>query len=375
MVNLIKEHFILFIFMQIKKADPAEQIRNKGFYIKEGTIIRGYTFNKCIGSGGFAGVYLVTSNKFNKTFVAKIILPKDENIQRAWESFDSEVSSLLKLDYPHIIRLYDHFSVNNFFFLILEYCSRGSLYDEVSDCGPLRAMRLITVVKQLISAVYNAHKNNVAHRDIKPHNILFDDFGRVKLADFGISVCNSTNESINNFPCSPAFGAPEVLRKEPYDAFKADVWSLGITIYYAATGELPFKHRTISEMVNEMKLVGINLQRTMMPPQVYDLLKKMIVYDPNQRISIETAYDIFCVQQKDAVSKASSSITKFPSLKLPLLQEEGSIGFNTGITLPPGSKTERIQPEKALSVLIKRRIPYEPRHFSRPVIKNIMPIV
>ena len=310
---------------------PKKQ-EESGINIPPGTEIKGYVVGKCIGSGGYAAVYLVTSQKFNKTFVAKVILPKDQNLSKAWESFDSEINSLLKLDYPHIIRLYDHFSVNNLFFLILEYCSRGSLYGEVCECGPLKAMRLMNVTKQLISAVYNAHKNNIAHRDIKPHNILFDDFGRVKLADFGISVYNNNNESTQNFNCSPAFGAPEVLRKEPHDPFKADIWSLGVTLYYAASGTLPFKFHNVSQILTDMKVLGPTLSGKLIPPQIFNLIKRMIVYDPNQRITIDEAYHEICDQNKDFPSKIGNSIIRFPSLKSTSYEDDGYRSFNTGIS-------------------------------------------
>ncbi|OHS96491.1 hypothetical protein TRFO_37306 [Tritrichomonas foetus] len=303
--NLSKNYH--FVFMAAKKSIQV---------IEPGTQIRDYIFNECIGSGGYAAVYLVTSLKFNSKFVAKVILPRSRDVSHAWESFDSEVSSLVKLDNPHIIRLYDHFTENGLFYLILEYCSHGSLFDEVKECGPLKGQRLITVSKQLISAVYTAHKFNIAHRDIKPHNILFDDFGRVKLADFGIAMSSDEAEFPQNFKCSPAFGAPEVLRKEPHDIFKADLWSLGVTLYFASTGQLPFQFRTVTQILQDMKQSGINISKKIIPPCLFEIFKHLIVYDPNKRIPIEEVNKMIHSFHQEKINKAVSFATKFPSLKL-----------------------------------------------------------
>ncbi|OHS94648.1 CAMK family protein kinase [Tritrichomonas foetus] len=281
-----------------------------------GTQIRDYLFHECIGSGGFAAVYIITSIKFETKFVAKVILPQSKNMLSAWESFDSEVNSLLKLDFPNIIRLYDHFTENGYFFLILEYCSHGSLYDEVRECGPLTGVRLLSVCQQLIAAVYNAHSNNIAHRDIKPHNILFDEFGRVKLADFGISVSTDNNDIIKNYKCSPAFAAPEVLKKEPHDFFKADLWSLGVTLYFATTGQLPFKYHEPHQMVRVISQVGINITRTMMPSYIFDIIKNLLIYDPAERGSISLTCMLMNNEKVKNESKPYLTLSRFKITKI-----------------------------------------------------------
>ncbi|OHS96493.1 CAMK family protein kinase [Tritrichomonas foetus] len=310
--------------------------KDNTIHIKQGTTIRDYVFHQCIGSGGFASVYIVTSVRFGTKFVAKVILPKAADVLSAWDSFDSEVNSLVKLDHHHIIRLYDHFSESGYFFLILEFCSHGSLFEEVRDCGALKGLRLLNVTKQLISAVFQAHINKIAHRDIKPQNILFDDFGRVKLADFGISICSDINDVVQNFKCSPAFAPPEVLKREPHDMFKADVWSLGVTLYFAATGKLPFKFRTVPQALLEMRNIGLAITQNLVPPIIFELIKKMVVYDPNNRITIEEAHDMIMTDFQDKINKANSAVSKFPLLKLGPASPgpEDVIHFNSGVKNP-----------------------------------------
>ncbi|OHS93071.1 CAMK family protein kinase [Tritrichomonas foetus] len=293
----------------------------------ENLTIRDYTFHECIGYGGYSAVYAVTSSKFATKFVAKVLLPKDNKVSSAWESFDCEVRALIQLDYPNIIRLYDHFHEKGLFFIILEYCSHGSLYNNVKHNGPLKGSQLLTVVKQLISAVYFAHKNNVAHCDIKPHNILFDEFGRVKLADFGISVVTRESELIQNSKCSPDFAPPEVIRREAHDMFKADMWSLGVTLYFAATGKLPFRYYNSKQMLSDMKNVGIDMTQETVPPILFYLIKEMVTYDPAQRISIQKAYQmIFSIQ--DNTPKQTIPLGRYSSFKRE--DQKDNIHFYTG---------------------------------------------
>ncbi|OHS99801.1 CAMK family protein kinase [Tritrichomonas foetus] len=284
--------------------------------IQTGDVIHGYRFDRVIGRGGYASVWQVTSTRFNLIFVAKVVVPQKNNIERAWKSFDAEVQALLKLDHANIIRLYDHFTENNLFFLILEMCSKGNLVDEINDCRVLKRVRLMSVTRQLLGAIKYAHSNKVAHRDIKPQNILFDDFGRVKLADFGISIFLNDGEDsiVRKFECSPLFSAPEVLCGENHDIFKADIWSLGITLIYAATGTVPFRNHDKAKMIKDMRFLNFNFTRKDIPEIIFQLIKKMVVYDPNKRISIDEAYDIFN-SAPGSVSTVLSDNVKFPTLR------------------------------------------------------------
>ena len=212
-----------------------------------------FTDLKEIGHGTFASIYSAIFKKTNTRVAVKAIV-KDEASK---EFVQNEIDVHKSLHHPLIAEFLFDFDTEHLKILVMELIDGCSLLDKVNlddnFIGSIQAQHIFVQLASVVQYLHNTKK--VAHHDLKLENILVDNYGHIRLADFGISVCNSTNESINNFHCSPAFGAPEVLRKEPYDAFKADVWSLGITIYYAATGELPFKHRTISEMVNEMKLV------------------------------------------------------------------------------------------------------------------------
>jgi len=154
-------------------------------------------------------------------------------------SFSAETEALRRLDHPHVIRLYDCFRDGINFVMILELCPGGNLMDEAGN-GGLSIPRLITVVPQIVDALMFCHANLVPHCDLKPQNILLDGFGRVKLADFGLSVIRDDWDRTLAFAGSPVFAAPEVLAKEPHSKFQADVWSFGVMLAVLATGRVPW---------------------------------------------------------------------------------------------------------------------------------------
>ncbi|OHT03099.1 hypothetical protein TRFO_29570 [Tritrichomonas foetus] len=260
---------------------------------------------------------------------------------KAWESFDSEVNALLKLDHPHIIRMYEYFTEQNYFFVILEYCSKGSLADEVKRNGPIKGHRLITLAQQLIGAVAYAHSQKIAHRDIKPQNILFDNFGRIKLADFGISICKSCDHDIiMNYKCSPAYAAPEVLSLQPHDIFKSDIWSLGVTLFYMASGKLPFIYRDTQQILRDMRTLGPSYPvGQSIPPDLYDIIKKMLTFHPHNRINIEDAQNMMFNRLNTI--KLSGIGQNFSNVSLNVIQTAVSFDVsrkiqpNGGDSLPP----------------------------------------
>jgi len=217
-----------------------------------GANINGYIIIKKIGGGGFADIYLVHSVAHDMDFAAKVIRVPPETIAASWKSFNSEVNALKVLDHPNIIRLYNHFQYDRYFVLILEFCSGGSLQDQVLANGPFTDAKLISFTRQIVNALSYSHSSCIAHHDLKPQNILFDQFGRPKLADFGISIQMSSYDLVMNYQCSVAFAAPEQLSKKLFDPYKSDIWSLGITLFFAATGVLPFTSRNRNDIIQSI---------------------------------------------------------------------------------------------------------------------------
>lgn len=256
--------------------------------------VRGYTFEKVIGKGGYSQVFLVRDKKFNKQYCAKVMnMDPSEDTASLMKAVETEINILVGLNHPHIIRLYDQFFVKGKFYLILEYCTKGSLHDHVKSRG-MDEYHFIETAKQIVEALAFCHKNNVAHRDIKPGNVLLDELNRVKLADFGISIRLQHNVKHSSYSGSLLYEAPEVINKLPHDPFKADIWSLGVLFAFMINGITPW-HCDNKGLLKSRITSGKYVLLSNTPKEIADLISKMLVVDPDQRITIEELqqYPIF----------------------------------------------------------------------------------
>ena len=244
-------------------------------------IIKEYEFLDIIGKGSFSYIFKIYSIKYNKNFVAKVLLTEKQN---TIITFKSEYNSLLKLNHPNIIRLYDFFEFEDYFIIILEYCKNYNLFEKIIKEGPLNINKFLIISKQIIEALNYSHQKGIAHLDIKPQNILFDEYDRPKLADFGFSI---ENENLTKkFQGSLEYLAPEILLNKSYDPFLADIWSLGITLYYSLIGKLPFDILSHDQYKKHIDILSLMFP-TNISFQCQNLLKSIIQIDPKNRLSLE----------------------------------------------------------------------------------------
>lgn len=134
-------------------------------------------------------------------------------------------------------------------YLVLEFVGRRSLFDlvysEREDC--IREGYAQNIFGKVVNGIEYLHTKGVCHRDLKLDNIIVGDKNRVKIIDFGFSMETEPNKKISVFCGTPSYIAPEILKKEPYDGMKADIWSLGVCIYRSLSGGFPFKGIKISK--------------------------------------------------------------------------------------------------------------------------------
>ena len=255
----------------------------------------GYIYVKKIGEGGNGQVFLVTSKKYQTDFCCKVrpISKKGQKVETG--KLDDEIALNVKLQHPNIISLFEHFTENEFLFIIMEYCPNGNLDDYIKTNGPIQGPQLFFFCKQIILAIKACHDNYIAHRDIKPSNILLDAHMRLKLVDFGISadLQNADSESFMRHDGSRAWMAPEIFQtKQAFDPFKADIWAMGVTFYQMVLGKLPWIVNDKNEMMKSIKMGFVYFENDdhgnpICPFPFQKLIKRMLDTNPSTRATLE----------------------------------------------------------------------------------------
>ena len=221
----------------------------------------------------------------------------------------NEVNILSQITHPNILHIYEYFKESSNFYLITEYYEGNELTDLLEELvldetvAPaqhhLSEKKACPILKQLMSAILYCHKNNIVHRNLKPESILLEWINNdedktfypiVKLIGWGKATTIPNNEKINeNIKSVIKYTAPEILKKENYNE-KCDIWSIGVILYYILCGYPPFQgsnDKEISDLVikGNFDLNGHGWDK--ISDEAKDLIKKMLTYDIEKRISAE----------------------------------------------------------------------------------------
>lgn len=252
--------------------------------VSRGSVVNGYTFHECLGTGAFSSVYRVV-NEEGTEFAMKVI-PK-ENITHDGdpERLQRELDTMAFLKHPNIVSMHNFFSDEEKFYLVLDYCPGGDLADFLVSQPPLREQQVANVFRQIVTAIAFVHSHSVAHRDLKPQNILITKFPNVKVTDFGL--CGYIDdEKMKTFCGSPCYTAPECLSRVQYDGALSDVWSLGVILYVLVTGHHPWNVTNIPKMIKQITSAQFTVPSSV-SPACDDLIKSMLKVRPTDRLTCE----------------------------------------------------------------------------------------
>lgn len=234
-----------------------------------------YEIVEKIGEGGMAVVYKAKDRLLNRYVAIKILRPEFTRDEQFIENFRRESQAAAGLSHPNIVNVYDVGREGNINFIVMELVDGKPLSQLIEEKGKLDYKEAINITKQVASALSLAHKNQIIHRDVKPHNILITSQGTAKLADFGIARAVSQSSIQGNddkIMGSVHYFSPEQARGAYVDE-RSDIYSLGIVLYEMLTGKVPFDGDspiTIALMhINDPvpKVQGI-------PPQLEKIIEK-----------------------------------------------------------------------------------------------------
>ena len=266
---------------------------NKESFINqmEGKMEDKYEIIKELGSGGFSRCLQVKNKTTGNLYACKEI---QKSKMSDLEGFKYEISILIKLDHPNIIKLYEIYETPEYFYLIMELCSGGELFDRIisniESGKPFTEEQAAEIFHQMMSAVNYCHKNNIVHRDLKPENLLLlnnDPKSPIKVIDFGMSKICDPNDIMFERVGSAYYIAPEVL-EGMYDE-KCDIWSAGVILYILLCGYPCFNGETdeqIYKQVRKKKYSFPSPEWDAISDDAKNLIKKMLT-DATDRISAE----------------------------------------------------------------------------------------
>ena len=259
----------------------------------EGKVIGNrYEIIKKIGVGGMATVYKAKCNILKRYVAVKVLRDEFTTDEEFIKRFNTEAQAAASLTHPNIVSIYDVGHEDNIYYIVMELVQGKTLKDIINEDGALPWKWALNVSIQVASALEMAHKNNIVHRDIKPHNIIITEDGIAKVTDFGIAkaVSNSTITAFGTTIGSVHYFSPEHARGGYTDA-KSDLYSLGVVMYEMLTGRVPFDADTPVSIalkhMQEKPVEPMKLNPTI-PYAVNKIIMKAMEKDPNERYQSAT---------------------------------------------------------------------------------------
>ena len=294
--------------------------------ILEGKLLGGrYEIIEKIGNGGMATVYKATDKVLKRYVAVKILRDEFTTDEEFIKRFEVEAQSAARLTHSNIVSIFDVGVDENLYYIVMELIQGKTLKEIIiEEKGPLPWKWSVNVAMQIASALEMAHKNNIVHRDIKPHNIIITEDGVAKVTDFGIAkaVSNSTITAFGTTIGSVHYFSPEHARGGYTDA-KSDLYSLGVVMYEMVTGRVPFDADTpVSVALKHMQEEPV--EPIELNPNIPTALNKIIMK----------------ALQKDTSLRYQSATEMLQDLKKVLKNPNGD--FVEELEYDPTAKTQKI---------------------------------
>ncbi|XP_057713561.1 NUAK family SNF1-like kinase 1 [Corythoichthys intestinalis] len=276
-----------------------------------------YELMETLGKGTYGKVKKAVDRASQKTVAIKTIR-KDritEDIDRIHIQREIEITSSLM--HSHIIRFLEVFESHDKIVIVMEYASRGELYDYILEKRKLSETEARSIFRQITSAVHYCHKNGVVHRDLKLENILLDQDFNVKLADFGLSNQYQRGTLLQTFCGSPLYAAPEIVTGLPYEGPEVDCWALGVLLYALVYSSMPFdgaSHSKLKEQICQGRYRRPNL-----PSDACALIDWLLTVRVDERATIEDVANHWWVNWGYEESVCDCTPTAHPDCPSPLL--------------------------------------------------------
>ena len=308
-----------------------------GYHSLIGELFDGrYMIESRLGSGGMADVYLATDQSLGRKVAIKILSDRYARDADFVERFRREAAAAASLRHPNIVTVYDRGEARGTSYIAMEYLDGPTLKEEIGHRAPMPEPEVIGYATQALAALDAAHRQGVVHRDIKPHNMVLTDEGRLKVTDFGIARAANTQQmtEVGSIVGTAQYLSPEQARGLPVGP-QSDIYSMGIVLYEMLSGELPFNGDSAVEIA--MKQVSdppppLHTRNRLVSPAMEQVVMRALAKDPALRFQSarQMAEELGRVGRGQAASPDTQQATR---------------------VIAAGDATSVIRPESATGVL------------------------
>jgi beta-lactam-binding protein with PASTA domain/predicted Ser/Thr protein kinase len=292
-----------------------------------------YRIVRKLGSGGMADVYLAEDEELGRRIAIKILNDRHANDESFVERFRREAKNAAGLSHPNIVSIYDRGEAEGTYYIAMEYLDGRSLKELVVARGPLPIPDAIDATRQVLAALRFAHRKGVVHRDIKPHNVMADADGRLKVTDFGIARAGvSQMTEAGSIIGTAQYLSPEQARGAPVDR-RSDLYSVGVVLYEMLTGTTPFSGESPVEIA--MKHLSDpprppSVERSDIPPDLDMIVLRALAKDPDDRFQTAEEMDA----ELERVSRGAGVTTETADAATAVLSGAALAAAQTSI-IPP----------------------------------------
>ncbi|KAK4875101.1 hypothetical protein RN001_011523 [Aquatica leii] len=240
---------------------------------------------KKLGQGTYGKVQLGINKETGQEVAIKTIKKSKIETEADLVRIRREIQIMSSVQHPNIIHIYEVFENREKMVLVMEYAAGGELYDYLSERKVLTEEEARRIFRQIATACYYCHKHKICHRDLKLENILLDEHGNAKIADFGLSNVFDDQRLLSTFCGSPLYASPEIVKGTPYHGPEVDCWSLGVLLYTLVYGAMPFDGSNFKRLVRQISQGDYFEPKK--PSRASPLIRDMLTVNPRNRASIE----------------------------------------------------------------------------------------
>ncbi|XP_059189371.1 NUAK family SNF1-like kinase 1 [Centropristis striata] len=297
-----------------------------------------YEVMETLGKGTYGKVKKAVERASLKTVAIKSIRKEriTDDLDRIHIQREIEITASLR--HSNIIRFHEVFESRDKIVIVMEYASRGELYDYIQERRRLPETEARDIFRQITSAVHYCHKNGVVHRDLKLENILLDQDFKVKLADFGLSNNFQRGTLLQTYCGSPLYAAPEIVKGLPYQGPEVDCWALGVLLYALVYSSMPFdgaSHATLTEQISQGRY-----RRPNPPSDACALIDWLLTVRVDERATIEDVANHWWVNWGFEESVCDCPSSPHQDCPSPLLARyidwQNRVAATSNMTVDPG---------------------------------------